>query len=83
LLKTNVYINYKKQAVLMLSDSEWAEAISAKIWTSPVCTPVDGRRAMEVDWKKKGVLQGYLEELLMGLRALRYKTHAYTKLKQR
>jgi len=66
LLKTNVYINHKKQAVLMLSDSEWAEAISAKIWTSPVCTPVDGRRAMEVDWKKKRSAAGLLGRVADG-----------------
>jgi hypothetical protein len=68
----------------MLAESEWSETISAKIWTSPICKPANVKRhAMEVDWKNKGVMHGYLEELWIGLKALRYRIHAYTKLKQR
>lgn len=67
----------------MIDESEWAGTISSKIWNAPVCTTIDGKRlSMEVDWKNKGVLQGYLEELWNGLKALRYRIHAYTKLKQ-
>ena len=67
----------------MMDEYEWAEAISLKIWTSPISTTTDGKRLPRgVDWKNKGVLQGYLEELWHGLKALRYQIHAYSKLKQ-
>jgi hypothetical protein len=67
----------------MIDESEWAETISSKIWTSPVSTAFNGKRLpMEVDWKNKGVLQGYLEELWNGLKAMRHRIHTYTKVKQ-
>ena len=67
----------------MLNDPEWADVISSKIWTSPIGSPKKGTSfAMDVDWKNKGILQGYLEELWEGLKALKCRFHVYTKLKQ-
>ena len=66
----------------MHEGSEWAETVSAKIWSAPVCTPSQERLGMDVDWENRRGLQGYLLELWHGIRGLGRRLHAYTRLKQ-
>jgi hypothetical protein len=81
--KALVYINHKLTTAGMLDNSDWAEIISSKIWASPVEGSERGANfTMEVDWRNRGIFQGYLEELWDGVKALRRKIHVYTKLKQ-
>ena len=63
--------------------SEWAETVSSKIWTAPIISLGSNERVnMEVDWENRWGLHGYLVELWDGIKWLRSRFHAYTKLKQ-
>jgi hypothetical protein len=61
-------------------DGEWAETVSSRIWSSPIVDNSESFK-MDVDWRHRGVLQGYLEELWSGIKALRRRIHAYAKVK--